>query len=187
MLNRGDLQTVQNISLFQRCIVGASLLLLILLNISITGCLMHDNPEQSPINITPITTKSDPSGQSGIHIIKSADSICVADKLVFSLVNKGNSSIKFGRGDPFLIQFYINDTWGDIYRGGGTQTFWVLMPGKNRNWTFPSAQLSEFYNDPDNPRDFIMRPGAYRIIFLGVNEQTREIANISTEFKISDC
>ncbi len=183
---------------------------LIFLSIGSSGCLVQNKPGQSPTNIpvtntvnnslvpssnapTPIPTLLDPSRQSGVRIFKSAESICNGDVLTFGLINEGNSTIIFGGGDPFWIQFDYNGTWGDIFDGGGTQGFWRLTPGNKtgRKWKFSDdggwATLYEFYNKSGPLQEFTIRPGLYRIIFLGRDYETNEHFNISTEFTIKDC
>jgi hypothetical protein len=179
---------------------------LILFCIGSAGCLVQNKPEQPLTTIpvtntanispvpppdapTPIQTISVSSWQSGVGIFKNAESICVGESLSFGLINEGHSTIYFGVGDPYWIQFYNNGTWGEIFLGGGTQASWELTPGKkiDRQFEFvPGNWLGEYYNGT-GWKEFTVRPGMYRIIFQGENNVTKEPFRLATEFTIKDC
>lgn len=184
-------------------------LVLVFLVISLTtgssGCLTQKKPDQSPnipitstinnspvpklIVPTPIPTTPIPSVQSGVRMFKDAESICIGQTLTFGLVNEGNSSIFFGVENPYWIQVYDNGIWGNIFMGGGFQGSWHLPPGSEikKGWGFTGGGLYESYNKSDPNREFTVRPGLYRILFFGRNEETNEPITLATEFTIHEC
>jgi hypothetical protein len=142
---------------------------------TIKDCNVQNNPEPSQIISTPDSTTLDPSVKFGVRIFKSSDSICLNDDISFGLVNEGNTSIRFGMGRPCMVQVYDNETWMTVDGGGGTQAFWSLTPGQtSRDWTFSAGE-------------FVLRPGLYRIIIRGTNEETKELFQVKTEFTVRNC
>jgi hypothetical protein len=183
--------------------------LFIFLAIVISGCLQQkgtgqvspnnpatpiaNNPSVvSPTTTNPISTTAIPSEQSGVIMFRNPDSICIGQSLTFGLTNNGNNTIRFGVENPYWIQFYDNGTWGNIFNGGGFQAGWELPPGMEikRGWDFTNNRdngLNEWYNKSEPTRDFYIRPGSYRIIFLGKNVNTNENFTIAREFTIHQC
>jgi hypothetical protein len=180
--------------------------LLILSTTGSSGCLLQNRSGQSPTNI-PITSTVNNSPvpspnitlipitpilsmQSGVRMFKDAESICIGQTLTFGLVNEGNSTIVFGGGDPYWVQIYDNGTWGSLFGGGGTQGFWELHPGDEieRKWNFSTGyRMYEWYNQSGPTQVFTVKPGLYRIEFLGKNEGTNEPFTVATEFTIREC
>ena len=183
--------------------------LLIFLIIGISGCLQpkgsgqqspnisatpiaKNPPVVSPTITTPVSTTVIPSEQSGVTMFRNPDSICIGQSLSFGLRNEGNSTIIFGAGNPYWIQFFNNGTWDNIFLGGGTQAFWELHPANEikRGWGFTNNEgngLYEFYNKSGPLQQFTVRPGLYRIIFLGKDENSNESFTVATEFTIRQC
>jgi hypothetical protein len=139
------------------------------------------NSTSTESTITPTTTY--PYEQSGVRIFKDADSICVGQDLNFGLINEGNSTIVFGSGNPYKIQIFLNESWVDLYGGGGTMAFWHLDPGGKyeRNLFFVDLEIAgapiEEY--------FTIIPGLYRIVFRG--RDSGESFAVATEFTVKDC
>jgi hypothetical protein len=175
---------------------------LLMLFIAGAGCLQENGPGQLPTTtppaevsqnssmnatstestITPTTTY--PSEQFGVRIFKEADSICVGQDLNFGLINEGNSTIGFGVGNPYKIQIFQNESWGDLYPGGGTMAFWYLNPGEKYERNLYFGDLMTFYSNPVDY--FTIIPGLYRIIFLGTENSDEPFA-VATEFTVQDC
>ncbi len=142
--------------------VLAIIVALLMLFIAGAGCLQENGPGQLPATtspaevsdnssmnttstestITPTTTY--PYEQSGVRIFKDADSTCVGQDLNFGLINEGNSTIVFGGGNPYKIQIFLNESWVDLYGGGGTMAFWHLDPGGKyeRNLFFVDLEIA---------------------------------------------
>ena len=141
---------------------------------------------------TLVPTPVIPSNQSGVRMFMDAGLVCIGQTLTFGLVNEGNSTISFGVGTPFWIQINNNGIWGNIFNGGGSQGSWELHPGDEikREWTFTNYEgngLNEWYIQTDPMRVFTVRPGLYRIMFFGTNEETNESFTVATEFTIHEC
>ena len=177
------------------------LTILLILSVISSGCLQEKETGQLPTT-TPPTEVSDnsslnttsteptitatttyPAEQSGVRIFKDADSICVGQDLNFGLINEGNSTILFGMGNPYKIQIFQNESWGDLYPGGGTMAFWYLNPGEKYERNLYFGDLMTFYSNPVDY--FTIIPGLYRIIFLG--RDSGEPFAIATEFTVKDC
>jgi hypothetical protein len=181
-------------------------LYLILVSIAFSGCLLQNKPghnltsalvtttaEITPIPLpvvpTPLPTSAIPSEQSGVRMFKNTESICIGQTLTFGLINEGNSTMEFAAEDPYLIQIDNNGTWGNIFYGGGFQGFWRLYPEDKieRNAGFATGNgLYEYYNESSSD-EFTVRPGLYRIVFGGENEETKEPFTVATEFNITEC
>jgi hypothetical protein len=177
------------------------LTILLIVSVISPGCLQEKEPGQLP-TMTPPAEISDnssmnaisteptitatttyPAEQSGVRIFKDADSICVGQDLNFGLINEGNSTIEFSMGNPYKIQFFMNESWVDLYWGGGTQAFWHLGPsGKYERDLFfvnlmkRGAPVEEY---------FTITPGLYRIIIYGM-DSGKPFA-VATEFTVKDC
>jgi len=146
---------------------------------------VSDNSSMNAISTEPTITATTtyPAEQSGVRIFKDADSICVGQDLNFGLINEGNSTIEFSMGNPYKIQFFMNESWVDLYWGGGTQAFWHLGPsGKYErdlffvNLMIRGAPVEEY---------FTITPGLYRIIIYGM-DSGKPFA-VATEFTVKDC
>lgn len=175
--------------------------LLVILCVAGAGCLRDTGTGQPPVTVSPtatmnasatihpteptlVPTTQIPREQSGVRIFSSADSVCVGDELYFGLVNEGNSTIKFRQGMPFSIQIYENGTLRYLWAGGGTQGFWRLKPGGEREWNFYHVPL---FNMSSHLDSFELGPGLYRIQFFGDVVETNEPFVVATEITMRDC
>jgi hypothetical protein len=181
--------------------------LIVFIGVCISGCLQpngsgqqspnipatpntNNPPVLSPTTPTPISTTVIPSEQSGVTMFRNPDSICDGQTLTYGLINEGNSTIVFGCGDPYWIQVYDNGTWENIFNGGGFQAYCNLYPGNEikRGWNFSTGNsLYEWYNKSGPLQEFTVRPGLYRIMFLGRDANTNENLTVATEFTIRQC
>jgi hypothetical protein len=183
--------------------------LTIFTGICTSGCLQQSGSGQSShqTNATPIANNSlvvsptttttihesissIPTEQSGIRTFKDSNSICIGQTLTYGLINEGNSTIVFGCGDPYWIQVYDNGTWENIFNGGGFQAYCNLYPGNEikRGWNFSTGtSLYEWHNKSGPLQEFTVRPGSYRIMFLGRDANTNENFTVATEFTIHQC
>jgi hypothetical protein len=192
-----------------KIILLVSALLIVFIGIGISGCLQqkesgqlyptipvasveNNSPVVSPTVTTPETENVVLSEQSGVTMFRNPDSICIGQSLTFGLTNNGNNTIRFGVENPYWIQFYDNGTWGNIFNGGGFQAGWALLPGMEikRGWDFTNNSdngLNEWYNKSEPTRDFYIRSGLYRIMFLGRDANTNEKFTVGKEFTIREC
>jgi hypothetical protein len=118
-------------------------------------------------------TPLDPSVQSGVAMFLSSDSVCPGQAITYGLNNTGNSTIIFGKGNPYRVQFYENGTWITIFNGGGTEPLWYLQPGNKKEW--------------NSTRDSFIAPGRYRIEFQGEVGRTLDPFSVIREFTVLDC
>jgi len=161
----------------------------IIISVSITGCLSQGDQGKPQLNKTPVTTTPEISNHSSIRIVKSAEVICVGDTLNFTLVNEGTSTLVFGQGSLHTIQYYRNGRWEDVFIGKETQGEFVLHPGERyTNLSFPPKDPREYYTGLDNPPNLaVIQPGIYRIEFSGKDYATGSAVQNTTFFSIDHC